>query len=173
MNYFLTGAAQGGKSTLLQRYLDAHPCRVGGFRTVPGAYASDGSSDVHIVPAACPGARSAENIVFHRSGLYASRGLTIFPQIYDTWGVRLLLDSDGCDLLLMDSLGSKEWDALLFQNTVLQCLSGPIPVLGAITNRESRFLDRVRNHPNVTLLEVTSDNGADILARLPAPQDWR
>lgn len=167
MNIFLTGEIQVGKSTIIKKYISLHGYRVGGFNTIAGAREADGSSNVHIVRADGTQPCGMDNIVIRRYGLRAARGFDVFPEIYDTLGVKLLTQSSDCDLIVMDELGPKENDALLFQRAVLNCLAGAVPVLGVLMKRQSSFLDRVRSHPNVKIIEVTPENRESILRQLP------
>ncbi len=162
-----------GKSTIIRRYLAQNPCRVGGFCTVAGPYAQDGSSDVHILPADGSGVPGAENTVFHRFGLHAKKGLAVYTQVYEGQGPALLgPGSDGADIIIMDELGPKEEQALAFQQAVLDRIGGPVPVLGVVMRRKSAFLDRVRSHPNVRLITVTEENRERVLAGLPPLAQW-
>jgi nucleoside-triphosphatase len=173
VNLFLTGGIQVGKSTIINRYVSAHGYRVGGFKTLAQPRGTDGSSAVHILRADGSEPFSADNVAFLRHGPHARKGLTVYPERYDGHGVALLRAAEDCDLLLMDELGPKEEDALAFQQAVLDCLEGPIPVLGVVMKRPSPFLDRVRTHPRVKLVEVTVDNREEILDSLPPVAEWR
>lgn len=173
MNIFLTGEIQVGKSTIINRYIAMHDYRVGGFRTVAGDYEEDGSSNIHIVSADGTQLRSKDNIVIRRNGPRSIRGFDVFPKVYDTFGVKLLTQNAGCDLIVMDELGPKESDALLFQMAVFACLEGPVPVLGVVMQRESPFLDKVRQCPNVKLIEVTENNRDSVFTGLPSLSQCR
>ncbi|MEG1524206.1 MAG: nucleoside-triphosphatase [Clostridia bacterium] len=79
------------------------------------------------------------------------------PVAFDTYGVKLLSIKPGC-ILLMDELGFMENDALIFQHAVLKLLDSDTPVLAAIKNKRTPFLEAVRTHRNVQVYNLTIDN---------------
>ncbi|MBR4869427.1 MAG: hypothetical protein IKU12_01455, partial [Oscillospiraceae bacterium] len=54
----------------------------------------------------------------------------------------------------------------VFQAAVLSALEGPLPVLGVIKPRSTPFLDAVRSHPKVRVLEVTPETRDALLQQL-------
>ena len=166
---FLTGAVQTGKSTAIRRFLCANRAyRAGGFITVSRPSAEPGFlwdvfilphdyTESDILPARLVGRRSAE-----RGGSRA------YPAAFDAEGTALLRREGHFDLLLMDELGRMELGAPLFRAAVLHALDGSIPVLGVIKPEHNEFLDAVRAHENVTVLEVTEENRDAIPARIAA-----
>jgi len=165
MHVFLTGEIQQGKSTIINRLLKATGIAPDGFKTVSGPVSADGSSDVHMIPADGGGALKAENIVFHRRGHHGRGGVEVYDNVFDTLGVSLL-KSNGRPLIVMDELGTKEIGAKKFQNAVLTCLDGEIPILGVVQKRKSEFLDQVRRHPSVRMIEVDVQNREEIFEQL-------
>lgn len=167
MHVFLTGDVHTGKSTALARYLDESGLTAGGFRTVADNYAQDGSSEifllgVHETKAAC----GAHNRVARRNRS-CTAGYTAYPTIFDTVGCALLnAASRHAQIILMDALGFMESDALAFQRAVLRCLDGDIPVVGVVKRQQTPFLERVRSHPGVCILEVNQENRAALPARI-------
>ncbi len=63
----------------------------------------------------------------------------------------------------MDELGFLESEAFAFQKKSLEILDGDTPVIGVIKPRSSDFLDLVRKHPRVEILEVTPENRTERL----------
>ena len=146
-----------GKSTLIQNYLDRFTGKVGGFRTVrtQGVY---GHYSVHLIR---PGEACAEENLLFRCP--ASRNGENLVARFEKLGCAALEDT-ACDLILMDELGPAEAEAERFQQLVLDTLDGEVPVIGVIQKAESEFLDQIRNHPNVDVVEVTMEN-RDLLAK--------
>ncbi len=157
---FLTGDLQVGKSTIIQKVIKELGVSTGGFRTIGGNYAPDGSSDVFLL--GMEELPSPEKIVAHRFG--SVRGNTVFPEVFDTLGPKLLNSS--ASLMIMDELGFMETDAVQFQNAVFSILDGPIPVLGVVRNKQTPFLDKVRAHPNVDVIIVTKENREEIFRQV-------
>ena len=54
----------------------------------------------------------------------------------------------------------------IFQAAVLSALDGKLPVFGVIKPRSTPFLDAVRSHPKVQVLEVTPETRDDLLQQL-------
>ncbi|HKM41077.1 MAG TPA: nucleoside-triphosphatase [Methanocorpusculum sp.] len=154
---FLTGDIQVGKSTIIHKVIEELGIIVGGFRTIGGNYAKDGSSDVFLL--GMNEEPAPDRIVAHRFG--CGRGRTVYPGVFDTIGPRLLGDSS-VPLIIMDELGFLENDAVQFQNTVMSALDGSVLVLGVIRNKQTPFLDKVRAHPRVDVIFVTEKNRDEV-----------
>ena len=155
---FLTGEPQVGKSTLLHHYLTQQHGTVGGFCTVWG---NASHTTLHLLPYT-GGVCCVKNCVAVRENGILLPHSTVF----DTLGCALL--KAPCDLLVMDELGYLESDALEFQRAVLAALDGKQPVLGVIKPQHTPFLDAVRAHTSVHIVEVTMDNRET----LTQPQDF-
>lgn len=156
---FLTGEKRVGKSTLIQNYLRQFDGKVGGFRTVrTHAFLGDRYS-VHLVR---PDGEeyTADNLLFlcppPRDDSTAAR--------FERLGCAALEDAAGCDLILMDELGPTEVRAENFQRAVLRALDGEIPIIGVLQKAGSPFLEKIKQHPNVDVIEVTMEN-RDLLAK--------
>jgi len=145
---FLTGEIQVGKSTLLRRYLAEKRCRIGGFRTVWG---DSEHRTLHLLPYDS-GICLEENCIAER----ASGKLTPHPEVFDRIGPALL--NLPCDILVMDELGFLENDAYSFQSSVLAALDRSTPIVGVIKPKHTHFLDAVRSHRCVRIVEVTIEN---------------
>lgn len=145
---FLTGQPQVGKSTLLRRYLAEKNCRMGGFLTVWGDSAHTALHLLSVSGGVC----CAENCIAVRVG----ETLAARSEVFDRLGPALLREP--CDLLVMDELGFLEKDAFEFQEAVLAALDGCISVLGVIKPRHTPFLDAVRSHEHVRIIEVNEEN---------------
>ena len=148
MHMFLTGDIQVGKSTLINRFLAAHPeMDVGGFRTIAGPKCEDGSDSVHIVPASKSVELNRENRILRRTGVPPEREIHVFTQVFNTVGISLLEQPADCQLILMDEIGVQENGARQFRKAVLWRLDGDIPVLGVVRSKEGVLTDAVRAHP--------------------------
>ena len=63
----------------------------------------------------------------------------------------------------MDEIGSMESKSTIFCDTILRILSEPIPVLAAVKDKDTEFLQQVRNHPNCQCFYITKENRDDLL----------
>ena len=164
---FLTGDIQVGKSTIIRRFLEAHPeLRIGGFRTVWQERRMTHSNSLHIVPATGEVIPTDENRIGLREGVFPDRTATDYPQVFDTVGVGLLQNLGKCDLIIMDEIGLSENEADVFVDAVLDILDGDTPVLGVVQPKTGNLTDAVRNHPKVHLVLVTKENRELILQRM-------
>ena len=168
---FLTGEIQVGKSTAIGKALAllGGP-KVGGFRTVslpcpeiPGARFA-----VYVLPGAAPYVdplteEALAGFPLDRDHLAVIRwggGLhTPFTQAFVSGGLPLLeQDPPGTMLLLMDEIGVFEAKAPEFCAAIARRLEGDIPILGVVKKKQAPFLEQVRRHPKVELIEVTREN---------------
>lgn len=171
MHIFLTGEVQVGKSTIIRRWLQAHPqLRVGGFRTVPGAKGKNGEDTVHIIPAAGNPALTAENRIMFRQGRWPQRKLEFFPQVFDRVGVSLLREGGEKDILIMDEIGFSENNAVLFHQAVLEKLEGEVPILGVVRALPGALPEAVRAHEKSRVIAVTRENRETVLEWLLAQE---
>ena len=58
----------------------------------------------------------------------------------------------------MDELGPHEEKAEIFQKQVVRVLNQNIPIIGVLQDSESPFLDKIKNHKRVKVIEVTEKN---------------
>ena len=164
---FLTGDIQVGKSTIIRKFLEAHPeLRIGGFRTVWQEKRMTHSNSLHIVPATGACVPTEENRIGLREGVFPDRTATDYPLVFDTVGVGLLQNLDNCDLIIMDEIGLSENEADVFVERVLDILDGDTPVLGVVQPKTGTLTGAVRNHPKVHLVLVTKENREMILQRM-------
>ena len=164
---FLTGDIQVGKSTIIQKYIEAHPeyC-VGGFRTVWKKERWNNKNTIHIVPALKLEELTERNRVGLREGVFPDRTATDYPEVFNTAGVILLSHPEEHDLIIMDEIGIGENEAMAFQKAVLSVLDSDVPVLGVVRDKPGVLTDAVRNHPNVQTVVVTVENRENVLKEL-------
>ncbi len=173
MHIFLTGPIQVGKTTLIRRTLQSmQSLRLGGFRTITAADVPGATGSLYIVEAAegrCD--LSADNRVGIRRG--PGLGAIAFPNAFDQWGTALLADAEQADLILMDEIGKMEQTAFLFCGRVRELLDGVTPILGVVRQEGQTPLQcQIRSHPNVRLIEVTTQNRDALTEELPKLLRW-
>ena len=154
LHILICGDVGTGKSTLIEKLLFHNKRPVYGFITRKLAEDQNGISQVYIHAANAKTLRcTAEN----RIGTCSSLGGHGNPEVFDTVGVRLLKAPPG-GVLLMDELGFMENEAYAFRAAVLHSLDGDIPVLAAVKDRDTPFLQAVRTHRNAKLYWITRGN---------------
>ncbi len=159
----LWGIQQVGKTTLINQLLSGHPgWTVKGFRTYTDFGAISGAiGPVYIAPVhPCGWYRRDEAVI----GIRKQGQRSSYPAVFDRVGVRILQETQGADLLVMDEIGTMENDALAFQRAVLQSISASTPIIGVMKGQSSPFMDAVRNHPSVKTLEITLANRGKMLS---------
>ena len=166
---FLTGDIQVGKSTILRKFIAAHPeWHVGGYRTVWLEERSANRNSIHIVPAAEDVPLTDANRAGIREGVWPDRTGTDFTEVYDTVGVSLLKEAGQSDLILMDEIGQGENKAERFHQAVLSLLDGETPIVGVVRDKPGVLPDLVRAHPNVQVVVVTVENREQVLEQMLA-----
>ncbi len=193
MHIFLTGEIQVGKSTLIKKVLRELPSlRPGGFCTVSRPDIPGTGGSVYLVRAgekdpvfgtanrvgircrlfALPEAEQLRMKAFFPSEeafleALQDTGPIAFPKTFDEYGVLTLADAEKSRLILMDEIGKMECRASLFSKRVLTLLNGDVPVFGVLRKEGQTLLqEQIRNHPKVTLIEVTEENRDDLVPQL-------
>lgn len=162
---FITGKIQTGKSTTINRALENKNLILGGYRTVSSLRDRDYDSYVHLLRVDRYEPLAPHNRALYRQVIYGRTYFHINNDIYETKGASLLRNlPEGCQLILMDEIGKREKFCANFRQALWDVLDGDIPVLGVVQIRPDGFLDKIRNHPNVELLELTTENREEVLA---------
>ena len=162
----ICGERGAGKSTLINRLLVHNRRPVFGFITKKMPPDQNGECKVYIHPA-----NSASLQYTHENLAGVCKNgkiITVNIEVFNTVGMKLLQAPTG-GLLLMDELGFMESKASDFCSGVLAALDGDVPVLAAVKNKETAFLKAVREHKNVELHYVTTQN-RDMLYRKLLPK---
>ena len=159
---FLTGDKQVGKSTIIRRLLEGERRLIGGFFTVKTDGVWPGRSSVHLLRAGTREVPSPQNWLFFCDRVCGDTALSRFNLL----GCAALAERPKAELVLMDELGPMEARAERFQEAVFQILNGDVPVLGVLQRADSEFLDRVRRHEKVEVIQVTLENRDRLLREL-------
>ena len=160
MHIFLTGDVQIGKSTVINKVLDKLNVPIKGFRTYGAEYKEDGSSVVYISPA---DNLNDKTIVAVRYGDGHTK-MEVNKDAFETKGVQILKDSlnSDCDLILMDEIGFMESHFEGFKDAIRDVLNSNKNILGVVRNKDTDFLNEVRNHASVKVVIVDKDNRDDL-----------
>ena len=62
----------------------------------------------------------------------------------------------------MDELGFMESKAENFCSTVLRYLDGDIPIIAAVKDKSTPFLDAVKSHPNCKCFFISEENREEL-----------
>ena len=167
----ICGKRNSGKTELLERLLAVCRIPVYGFSTGIVNTRPDGYHEIYMFPAGrTNGPLTSDNHI----GDCNMSERTVYPEVFDTLGVRLL-DAKPDGILVMDEIGFMETEAKRFCARVLEALDGEIPVLATVRDGtpQTEFLDRVRNHPKGRVYSVTRENVERLYAELlPVVESW-
>jgi nucleoside-triphosphatase len=173
MHIFLKGSRGIGKSTVINRAaallaVGKPLLTIGGFITYKGSQYLD-KSDPYIY---IKSAGDSDNTKGFQFAKFDGSRLTCYSDVLDSYGVNLLQNSRGADLIYMDELGYLERDALAFQREVFCCLDCGSPVAGVLRDQEIPWHKDIVNRPDVTVIRITEANRGtmhELLADMLAP----
>ena len=151
---------QVGKSTVINRVLEALNVPYKGFRTYGAEYKEDGSSVVYISPADNP---DDKTVAAYRGGNGHSK-MEVNKDAFEVKGVEILKNSLNSDveLILMDEIGFMESHFEGFKDAIRDVLNSDKNILGVVRNKDTEFLNEVRNHASVQVVIVNNENRNDL-----------
>jgi nucleoside-triphosphatase len=162
----LTGRPGCGKTTLIKRVVNHLPRRAGGFYTEE---IRDGGTRAGFKIVTLDG----EEAVFAHGDFAAAGG----PDRLGKYGLDLsALESVGVEaireavrarqLVVIDEIGPMEIRSTIFRDAVNEALDSELLVLATIFARPLPFTNAIKSRPNVTLIEVRSDNRERLVSEL-------
>ena len=166
----LIGRRRSGRSSMIRALLQGISAPVFGYETVTMACRADGYHEIYLYPY---GQKLREKREENHAGDCNTRQRVVFTQVFDRLGSRCLTgNNDG--ILVLDEIGFMESGAADFCQTVLGCLSGPLPVLAAVrAGIETPFLQQVTGHPNVRCFDMDPERFDEIYRELkPLVLSW-
>jgi len=160
-NILLTGVPGCGKTTVIRKVVSALKIPASGFYTAEERAPGGGRTGFSI------------HTLDGKSGILARIGMDS-PWRVGRYGVDLhsvdllavasIKAGNETDLVVIDEIGKMECFSSIFCQAVERALNCPNPVLGTVAARGSDFLRKIRNRPDISLIEVTRENRD----RLPA-----
>ncbi len=165
MHLFLEGSVQAGKSTLLRACIATHACQLGGFSSQrlwhegkPCGYRLVPAEDLELDREYEPG---LSGIFAGHIGDVSLKDSTVF----ETLGVRLLSESLGKPLILLDEIGGAELLVPAFRRKLYQVLAGSAPCIGVLKLSDNAdFMGRTAGYP-AELVERNRQLRRDLLLR--------
>lgn len=156
MHTLIVGSRGVGKSTLIRRVLAELSCPVFGFETKKEDALADEEkgSPVYIYEAGTEHIQTSENLV----GYCKDKRPSVMKVAFDRYAPKLCADIPDGYIVLMDEIGFMESASEDFCNAVLKLLDGNVPVIAAVKNKETEFLNTVRTHPKASCFYITEDN---------------
>ena len=152
MHIFLTGEIQIGKSTAIRRAVRKLGVQPGGFLTE-----FEGDREMWPKMLYIKSVDGGEQALAAK--ICENKRPEVYGQAFEDFGVGLLKRAKGAPLIMMDECGRFEQQAPSFQQQVLSLLDGQVPVLGVVRKLPcASWLDTIKAHPGVQLIEVTRSN---------------
>ena len=151
MHILIVGSRGVGKSTLIRRLLEEINRPVWGFETKKEPLAG---GPIYIYEAGKPRVQSDENLV----GFCAEQHPTVISSAFDRFAETLKAPIPNGHVVLMDELGFMESASEAFCESVLRILDGGAPVIAAVKDKNTAFLEAVRGHKNAKCFFVTPEN---------------
>ena len=164
----LEGKKGAGKSTLIRKLAEDMQCKTGGYLSRAVFCQEKGCREIYLVPASCLFDAMDPDTAARTKGklcaLTMNKVIEVYPEVFDTYGTELIRSAGEKQLIIMDEIGFLEEKAEQFKKTVLSALDGNVPVLAAIKTKDisSPFLETVRGHENVRLIEVDETNRDEV-----------
>lgn len=153
---FIVAAPGIGKSTLINRVLEELDRPVFGYITRKEKDEWDDilGNPIYIYPAARPQVRTAENLVGHCK----DRKPTVYPEAFDRFAPYLWEPVPENALIVMDEIGFMEASSELFCGGIFRLLDGENPVIAAVKDKDTDFLNKIRSHPGAKCFYLTTEN---------------
>jgi nucleoside-triphosphatase len=154
-NLFVTGQPGIGKTTLIERVLDALDVDAGGFYTA--AILEEGRR----VGFSIVGLHGGSGVLAHvdHEGPFRVGKYGVKPEDLERVGVPSIREAvEHSRLVVMDEIGRMELCSPAFQEAVGHALDSATPVLGTLQDRKNVFLDSIRARPDVEVVRVSAGN---------------
>lgn len=168
----LQGEKGAGKSTLIRKLAMEIKCTAGGYLTRAVMNPETGYKDIFMYPAAYIFDQDNQDTIARtngkRCGITQNGVKEVYPEVFEEYGTQLIHSASKKQLIIMDEIGFMEEKSQRFQKAVLSAFDGNIPVLASVKakNISTPFLDAVRSHENVRLIELDETNREEVYEQL-------
>ena len=149
-----------GKSTLIRRVLQEVDRPAFGYltRKEKDMWDEELGHPIYIYAVGEISERSQENLVGHCK----DRRPVVYGEAFDRFAPRLAEPIPTGGVVVMDEIGFMESASPAFCGEILRLLDGDIPVIAAVKDKETKFLDRIRTHPKARCFYLTPENREEI-----------
>lgn len=156
MHALIVGGRGVGKSTLIRSVLSQLGRPVFGYETKKETALEDdvNGSPVHIYEAGKPHAPTAENLVGHCKTKHAKT----MKEGFDRFAPKLSAPVPEGHVVELDEIGFMESQSADFCAAILALLDGNTPVIAAVKDKDTAFLQQVRSHKNCRRFDITPEN---------------
>lgn len=152
----IVGPRQVGKTTLISRVLAQIGCPVWGVESKKEDHLATAAlgSPIYLYAAGSPHCQTPESL----AGYCNNHCFTTIKETFDRYAIHLSAPVPDGHLVLLDELGFMESSSEAFCQAVLRLLDGDVPILAAVKNKNTPFLEKVRAHPKAKCFFITEEN---------------
>ena len=171
----IVGSPGVGKSTLIRRIRQELGMPVFGYETKKEDLLSDPEkgSPLYIYPAGAPHVQGEDNLI----GYCGKKDPAAMGKVFDRFAPMLEEKVPEGHLVLLDEIGVLERESRSFQEGILHLLDGNAPVIAAVKDKDTPFLNAVRDHSKCRTYFITPENRDELYnevlfwfrSQLPAP----
>lgn len=171
MHILLVSRSGIGKSGLIRRVTQALNRPVFGYESVKEDALADpvNGSPIYLYEIGKPRLRSAENL----AGYCLNRHATTFPGAFDRFAPRLRAGVPEGYIIVLDEIGPMESGSPAFRDAILALLDGDVPVIAAVRDKNTPFLNTVRSHPNCKCFYLTPENRDSVFSEIIKEEVFR
>ena len=156
MHILIVGPRQVGKSTLINKVVQEINRPVWGFTTKKEEHLTDPDHGhpIYIYDADGPHTQSKKNLV----GYCWNHHPEVYTEVFNSFAKKLECAPPKDSIILMDEIGFMESKADDFCAAIIKHLDGNVPVLAAVKDKSTPFLDMVKKHPNCKCFYISKAN---------------
>lgn len=164
MHILIVAHSGSGKRDLMKQIIFHLDTPLFGYQTVKEDSLADDEkgSPIYIYEIGKPRIRSSENL----AGWCLNHHATTFPEAFDRFAPKLYDPVPADHLIVLDEIGPMESKSPAFCEAILKLLDGDTPVLAAVRDKDTAFLNTVRGHPNCKCFHLTPDSREEILSEV-------
>lgn len=156
MHTLIVGARKSGKSTLIRKVLKELGVSVCGFETKKEQKLADSvyGDPIYIYEPGTLHRQTEENKIGYCKKQHSNPDKSAF----DRFSEKFRQFPDGKDMILMDEIGFMETCSEDFCRGILSALDGDTPVIAAVKDKDTPFLNQIRSYKNCKCFYITQDN---------------
>jgi nucleoside-triphosphatase THEP1 len=159
----LTGRPGVGKTTVIQEWIAAHRGRCGGFYT---RELRESGVRLGFEIVTLDGQRALLAHV-QRHGAPRVGKYGVYVEHVETVAVPAIERAvTEADYVIIDEIGKMELLCSAFPAAVRKAIDSPRPVLGTVMQRGNRWVERLKDHPMVSVVVVTTQNRERLLVQV-------
>lgn len=179
MHLFLEGPVQTGKSTLIRECIQPYLHKAGGFSCqrlwregIPCGYRITSPRELQLD---APYSPELSGIFLYHFGNESRKD----PSVFETLGISMLEQTEGCSLILLDEIGGSELLIPSFRTRLYEILAGSIPCIGVLKLADkAKFMGKTAGYPGTVVefneqlrKDLHEKFGASVLSYNPACRD--